>query len=112
MIRMAIERMPSGGFVVFSGGAERRDYCDPTVSPGPIGSLTGVVSDGAPEIVSSLGQGITFVDLGFIQISIPESRMKMLRPGTRRASMTMTDSVNTRQLFIAQLPIISGGVTN
>ena len=78
----------------------------------PFGGLTGVVSDGAPEIVASLAQGISIVDVGFIQISIPESRMKALRPGTRRASMTMTDSVNTRQLFIAQLPIISGGVTN
>lgn len=75
--------------------------------------LTGVVNNSAPEITASLGNGISIVDVGFIQIMIQEKVMRKLRhPGTRVASMTMTDSVNTRQLFIAQLPILSGGVTN
>lgn len=72
----------------------------------------GVFEDSTPEVVASLGNGIYITDLGYLQIDIPESKMKTLRPGTRRASMTMTDSVNTRQLFIAQLPLLSGGVTN
>jgi hypothetical protein len=65
-----------------------------------------------PEITASLGNGITIIDVGFVQIMIPESQIKQLAPGTRRASLTMTDSVNTRQLFMAQLPILNGGVTN
>ena len=72
----------------------------------------GVYDENVPEITASLGNNIMITDVGFAQIMIPESLMKTLRPGTRRASMVMTDSVNTRQLFIAQLPILGGGVTN
>jgi hypothetical protein len=72
----------------------------------------GVYNETTPEIIASLGNGILITDVGFIQIFIPEVTMKTLHPGTRRASLTMTDSVNTRQLFLAQLPILSGGVTN
>jgi len=72
----------------------------------------GVYDESAPEITASLGNGIMITGLGYLQIMIPEAQMKTLRPGTRRASMTMTDSINTRQVFLAQLPILSGGVTN
>lgn len=72
----------------------------------------GVYDESAPEITASLGNGIMITDLGYMQIMIPETTIRKLRQGTRRASLTMTDSVNTRQLFIAQLPILSGGVTN
>jgi hypothetical protein len=71
----------------------------------------GTYDEGSPEITASLADYISITDTGFILIMIPESKMKTLSPGTRRASLTMTDSVNTRQLFIAQLPIVSGGVT-
>lgn len=72
----------------------------------------GTYDEDVPEITASLANYITITDVGFIQILIPESVVKTLRPGTRRASLTMTDSVNTRQLYCAQLPIVSGGVTN
>lgn len=73
----------------------------------------GVYDDEIPEIIASLGNGILITDIGYAQIMIPEVQMRKLRhTGTRRAGMTMTDSVNTRQVFIAQLPILSGGVTH
>jgi hypothetical protein len=65
-----------------------------------------------PELTLTLGAGILITDIGYLQILSPESQFKSLAPGTRRASLTMTDSVNTRQLFLAQLPILMGGVTN
>lgn len=71
----------------------------------------GTYDEDAPEIVGSLANYVAITDVGYIQILVPESVMKTLRPGTRRASLTMTDSVNTRQLFCAQLPIVSGGVS-
>ena len=73
----------------------------------------GVYNDYGPEIVASLGNGILMTALGYLQILIPEVQMRKLRHAqTRVASMTMTDSVNTRQLFIAQLPMLRGGVTH
>jgi hypothetical protein len=71
----------------------------------------GTYDEATPEITASLANYISITDIGYLLINIPESVMKTLRPGTRRACLTMTDSVNTRQLFIAQLPILSGGVT-
>jgi hypothetical protein len=72
----------------------------------------GRYDDDVPEITAALGTGILITDVGYLQIMIPEVQLKQLAPGTRRASLTMTDSVNTRQLFMAQLPILMGGVTN
>jgi hypothetical protein len=72
----------------------------------------GRYDDDIPEITASLGNGILITDIGYLQILIPETQFKQLAPGTRRASLSMTDSVNTRQLFLAQLPILSGGLTN
>jgi hypothetical protein len=74
-------------------------------------AAVGTYDEDTPEITASLGNGILITDIGYLQILIPESQMKTLRPGTRRASLTVTDSVNTRQIFCAQLPILSGGVT-
>jgi hypothetical protein len=65
-----------------------------------------------PLIAAALGTGITMIGTGFIQILIPEATFKTLSSGTYTAALTMTDSVNTRQLFIAKLPVLSGGVTN
>jgi hypothetical protein len=73
----------------------------------------GIQTDVGPLISAALGTGILIVDLGVIQITILESQMKQINGnGTYRAAMTMTDSQNTRQIFLASLPIIQGGVTN
>jgi hypothetical protein len=73
-----------------------------------------------PLLTASLGSGITIVDIGMIQILIPEVTFRTLSDntnlqattGTFKIGMTLTDSVNTRQLFLADLPVLYGGVTN
>lgn len=66
----------------------------------------------APLITAALGTGLSIVDTGILQIRIPESTTRQLRaPETYMASLTMTDGVDTRQLFSGRLPIAYGGVT-
>lgn len=74
---------------------------------------TGVPANDAPLLSASLGNGITITDLGFLEIRIPESKFRQLcAPGTYQAALTMFDGTNTRQVFVAELPVIAGGVTN
>jgi len=85
----------------------------------------GTPDDLGPLLQASFANGyLSLIDVNVIQILIPESVMKTLgsigpfnstqadSPGTYRASMTGTDSVNTRQFLIASQPIYDGGVTN
>lgn len=65
----------------------------------------------APIISASLGNGLTIVDLGYLLINIPETKMRTLHHKTYLASLTMTDSVSTRQVLVGKLPILYGGVT-
>jgi hypothetical protein len=72
----------------------------------------GVQSDVGPLLSASLSSGIFITGLGQILITIPEAQFKQLNgDGTYVAALTYTDTVNTRQAFLAQLPIIQGGVT-
>lgn len=70
-------------------------------TPGDIGAI----------IRASLGNGVMITDLGYLQVLIPESTFRRLHLGTYHASMTMFDGTNTRQVFIANLPVLYGGVT-
>jgi hypothetical protein len=76
----------------------------------------GAVPGGAaPLITAALGTGLSITDLGFLLINIPETQVRRLASFDARsyiASLTITDSVNTRQVMIARLPILYGGVTN
>jgi hypothetical protein len=65
----------------------------------------------APIISAQLGNGNEYIDVGYIQIMIPASIFQKLRLGTYSAALTVTDSVNTRQMFVAQLPVQFGGVS-
>lgn len=79
---------------------------------GGFGSSAYIGTDaGSPVIAASLGSGISMVDLGKLQLRIPKATIAQLRHRTYRASMTMFDGYDTRQLFVGKLPIISGGVT-
>lgn len=69
------------------------------------------VDDTAPIISASLGAGLTVVDIGRVQIRIPEATIRQLRHRTYRAAMTMFDGSDTRQLFVGKQPVIGGGVT-
>ena len=72
----------------------------------------GVPDEYGPLISAALGTGIQYIDIGVIQITVPESIFKQLRGGTYQAALTVTDSVNTRQVFVAGLPVVHGGVSN
>jgi hypothetical protein len=63
-------------------------------------------------IKASLADYISIIDMGILQIGIPESIMRGLRADTYGCGLTMTDGVATRQIFIATLPILWGGVSN
>ncbi len=70
------------------------------------------IFDWPPVLSASLGNGILITDLGYIQVRIQEVTTRRMVDKTYLASMTMTDSVDTRQLFIGKLPSKYGGVTN
>jgi hypothetical protein len=71
----------------------------------------GVSDESGPLLQAELGNGIFFVDIGVIQIMIPAAAMQKLRTGTYSAALVVTDSVNTRQMFVGQLPVQWGGVS-
>lgn len=70
----------------------------------------GIPDEHGPLLSASLGDGISHVDVGIIQIMIPEAMFRRLSTGTYSAALTVSDSVNTRQMFIGQLPVQFGGV--
>lgn len=71
----------------------------------------GVFDNVGPLLSASLGNGILITDTGYLQITIPERLVRKLEGGTYVCALTMTDSVNTRQLMVGSLPVIRGAVT-
>ncbi len=63
-----------------------------------------------PLISAQLGNGITMVDLGRVEVRIPASTIARLHHKTYGAAMAMYDGADTRQLFLGKLPIIGGGL--
>jgi hypothetical protein len=60
---------------------------------------------------ASLGNGLMITGIGQLQIRIPEWQVRKLRHRTYSAALTMTDTQDTRQVFIARLPFQYGGVS-
>lgn len=71
----------------------------------------GVGDEHGPLIQATLGNGISIIDIGVIQVLIPASAVQKLHTGTYSAAMTISDGVNTRQMFIGQLPVQWGAVS-
>lgn len=74
----------------------------------------GSISDG-PVLTASLGNGITIVDTGVIQIYFSETQMRSLCGALTwnvGCTMASTDGIDVRQIFRAKLPILEGYVTN
>jgi len=82
----------------------------------------GLPNDQGAILRATLGNGIMITDMGYFTISIPELQFRGILDipfnsqsntvsRTLMASLTMTDSVSTRQLYIGRLPILFGGVT-
>lgn len=83
----------------------------------------GTPDDQGPILQATLANYISIIDIGIVQINIPESVFKTILnvpynsqsntyARTFLASMTLTDSINTRQIFVGRLPVLYGGVTN
>lgn len=65
-----------------------------------------------PLISAQLGNGITAVDVGKLQVRLPASLIAKLHHKTYRVGMAMFDGADTRQIFVGELPILSGGVSS
>lgn len=70
-----------------------------------------------PIIQASLGNGISVIDVGVIQVRIPANpgatlNTAQLRHKTYNVGLTMFDGYDTRQLMIGRLPILNGYVSS
>jgi hypothetical protein len=74
-------------------------------------SFIGTDDFSSPILSAQLGNGISVVDIGKIQLRIPAARFATLRHKTYGAAMTMFDGADTRQMFLGKLPVLFGGVT-
>lgn len=73
-------------------------------------SQIGTYGEGSPIIQAQLGNNITVIGLGEIQIRIPASTIQQLRHKTYDVGLVMTDGYDTRQIFVGEMPTIPGGV--
>jgi hypothetical protein len=73
----------------------------------------GSVECNAPILSASIGNGISIVDIGIIQIYFSETSMRSLGRGMHSVAATLasSDGVDVRQLFLGRLPVFFGGVT-
>lgn len=67
--------------------------------------------DRAPVLTAALGNGIRITDLGYAEIRIPVAQFRKLHLATYMAALTMFDGADTRQVYVAELPVQFGGVT-
>lgn len=74
-------------------------------------SQVGEYCDTGPIIAAQLGNMLTVIDVGIIEIRIPASVVLKLQHKTYGASMAMFDGSDTRQLFVGKLPVLSGGLS-
>jgi len=70
----------------------------------------GTMPEYGPIISAQLGNSILIIGTGMLEVLIPAATFQRLHRGTFLCSMNITDSVNTRQLFVGQLPVAYGGV--
>lgn len=74
----------------------------------------GNVDDWGPLISLSIGNGITIVDIGTLQVYVSEAQMRGLSGRTHivAAVLTSADGIDARQLFLGRLPVLDGYMTN
>ncbi len=80
---------------------------------GPPGDWGGYDSSG-PILTASIGNGITIVDIGIIQVYFSETSFRQLARGEHSVAATLasSDGIDVRQLFLGLLPVFDGQVTN
>ena len=67
----------------------------------------------APILAASIGNGISIVDTGIIQVYFSETSMRRLGRGVHSVAATLesADAIDVRQLFLGRLPVFDGRVT-
>lgn len=91
-------------FEIRGQGCDDDDYWLPT------NGEVGAYPDG-PIIRGQLGSGILVVGTGIIQIRIAAATIQQLVRRTYNVGLTMFDGSDTRQIMIAKLPVLRGGVS-
>jgi hypothetical protein len=64
-----------------------------------------------PLISAQLGNGITLVEVGKLQVRVSASHLSNLHHKTYSAAMAVYLGGDTRQLFVGKLPMLYGGLT-
>lgn len=74
----------------------------------------GNIDDWGPLVSLSIGNGITIIDVGTLQIYVSEAQMRGLSGRTHivAATLTSADGIDARQLFLGRLPVLDGYMTN
>ena len=77
-------------------------------------SGTGTYDNARPILTASIGNGVSIVDTGIIQIYFSETSFRQLGRGEHSVAATLasSDGVDVRQLFLGLLPVFDGQVTN
>jgi hypothetical protein len=80
---------------------------------GPPGEIGGYDHSG-PILKASIGNGITIVGVGIIQIYFSETSFRRLSHGEHSVAATVasSDGIDVRQLFLGLLPVFDGNVSN
>jgi hypothetical protein len=73
-------------------------------------SAVGTDNVETPLITAQLGSGISVIDVGVLQIRIPAATVNKLRHKSYGAALVMFDGYDTRQIYIATLPMLYGGI--
>ena len=90
---------------------EIRGSCDPNDSGYGGSSGIGSAND-TPLLSAQLGNGVSVVDVGRLQVRLPGALIRQLQAKTYRVGMGLFDGADIRQIFIGELPILSGGISS
>src|SRR6185312_4077125 len=73
----------------------------------------GAMVNDAPILSASIGNGISIVDTGIMQVYFSEASMRRLGRGVHSVAATLesADAIDVRQLFLGRLPVFDGRVT-
>lgn len=78
---------------------------------GGFGPTFGIGDSATPIIKAQLGNGITVVDIGQIQILIRANIVQKLRHRTYSEALALYNGPDTRQIYVGKLPIVGGNIS-
>lgn len=78
---------------------------------GGYGPVYGIADSENPLITAQLGNGITVVDIGVIQVRIPALTVQMLHHKTYSEALALYNGPDTRQVYVGKLPVVRGNIS-